>query len=171
VRWTWWDWSLSLGPLLPSVFWHCWLGHLTRKTRPRNTYNVFSGTLNPTHFTSLQCRKVWLTPTTTCRAVTLPKRETSWNLVGCPKLTKRSQPLVGRSSPYYEDIWRTYCCLTSFFPIVDTCLSCEDIAQQSCAMVPIRRFFVTFLRPVFPASRMQHISDLHSKFALGPHHV
>ena len=36
VRWTWWDWSLSLGPLLPSVLWHCWLGHLTRKNRPRN---------------------------------------------------------------------------------------------------------------------------------------
>jgi len=33
VRWTWWDWSLSLGPLLPSVLWHCWLGHLTRKNR------------------------------------------------------------------------------------------------------------------------------------------
>jgi len=27
------------------------------------------------------------------------------------------------------------------------------------------------LRPVFPASRVQHISDLHSKFALRPHHV
>ena len=29
----------------------------------------------------------------------------------------------------------------------------------------------TFLRPVFAASRVQHISDLHSKFALRPHHV
>jgi len=28
-----------------------------------------------------------------------------------------------------------------------------------------------FLRPVFPASRTQRISDLHFKFALGPHHV
>jgi len=28
-----------------------------------------------------------------------------------------------------------------------------------------------FLRPVFSASRVHHISDLHSKFALGPHHV
>jgi len=28
-----------------------------------------------------------------------------------------------------------------------------------------------FLHPVFPASRMQHISDMHSKFALRPHHV
>jgi len=78
---------------------------------------------------SVQRRKVWLTPTTTCRAVTLPKRETSWNVVGCPKVMKQSQPLVGRSSPYCGDFWRTYCCLTSFFPIVDACLRCEDIAQ------------------------------------------
>ena len=31
--------------------------------------------------------------------------------------------------------------------------------------------FGDFLGPVFPASRVQHISDLHSKFALGPRHV
>jgi len=31
--------------------------------------------------------------------------------------------------------------------------------------------FASFLRPVFPASRVQHISDLHLKFALRPHHV
>ena len=78
-----------------------------------------------------------------CRAVTLPRRQTRWNLQGCPKLTKRSQPLVGRSSPYCKDIWRRYCCLTSFFPIVDTCLSCEDMARQSCAMVPRWRFFAS----------------------------
>jgi len=73
---------------------------------------------------------VWLTPPTRVRAVRLPRRETRWNLQGCPKLPDRSQPLVGRSSPYCADIWRRYCCLTSFFPIVDTCLSCEDIASQ-----------------------------------------
>jgi len=28
-----------------------------------------------------------------------------------------------------------------FFPIVDMCLSCEDIARQSCAMVPRWWFF------------------------------
>jgi len=63
------------------------------------------------------------------------------------------------------------CCLTIFFPIVDMCLNCEDIARQSCAMVRRWRFFASFLRPVFPASRVQHILDLHSKFALEPHHV
>jgi len=110
---------------------------------------------------------VWLTPTTRCRAVTLPRRETRWNLQGCPKLANRSQPLVCRSSPYYEDMWRRYRCLTSFFPIVDTCLSCEDTARQSCVMVPKWRFFASCIS----VSRVQHISDMHSKFALRPHHV
>jgi len=39
---TWWGGpggieAWSLGPLLPSVLWHCWLGHMTRKTRPQFT--------------------------------------------------------------------------------------------------------------------------------------
>jgi len=110
-------------------------------------------------------------PLLECHAVTLPRHETRWNLQGCRKLPNRSQPLVGRSSPYYEDLWRRYCCLTTFFPIVDTCLSCVDTAQQSCAMVPRWRFFMWFLHPVFPASHMQDISDLHPTFALRPHHV
>jgi len=106
-------------------------------------------------------------PLLECPAVTLPRHESRWNLLGCPKLANRSQPLVDRSSPYYEDMWRRYRCLTSFFPIVHTCLSCEDTARQICAMVPKWQF----LRSVFTASRVQHISDLHSKFALRPHHV
>jgi len=106
-----------------------------------------------------------------CRAATLPRCETRWNLQGCPKLTKWSQLLVGQSSPYYGDMWRRYCCWTSFFPIVDTCYSCEDIARQSCGMVPRWRLFDDFLRPVFSASRVQHVSDLHSKFALRQHHM
>ena len=110
-------------------------------------------------------------PLLQCRAVMLPRRETRWNLQGCPKLPHRSQLLVGRSSPYCGDMWRRYCCLTSFFPIVDMCLSCEDIARQSCAMVPRWRFSATFLHPVFSANRAQDVPDLHSKFALRPHHV
>ena len=39
-----------------------------------------------------------------CRAVTLPRRESCWNYLGCPKLTKRSQPLVDQSSPYCGDM-------------------------------------------------------------------
>jgi len=41
------------------------------------------------------------------------------------------------------------------------------IQPDSCAMVPNG----DFLRPVFSARGVQHISDMHSKFALRPHHV
>ena len=78
-----------------------------------------------------------------CRAVMLPSLETHLNYLGCPKLLDHSQPLAGRSSPYCGNMWRTYCCLTRFFPIVDTCLRCEDMARQSCAMVPRWRFFAS----------------------------
>jgi len=59
----------------------------------------------------------------------------------------------------------------NLLPIVDMCLSCEDIARQTCAMVPRWRIFGDFLGPAFRTSCVQHISDLHSKFTLGPHHV
>jgi len=61
--------------------------------------------------------------------------------------------------------------LNKLFPIVDTCLSCEAIARQSCTMVRRWRLFGDFLHPAFPASRVQHVSDLHPKFALRPHHM
>jgi len=38
-------------------------------------------------------------------------------------------------------------------------------------MVPRWYIFDDFLRPVFAASRVQHVSDLHLKFARRPHHV
>jgi len=42
-----------------------------------------------------------------------------------------------------EDMWTRYCCLT-FFTIADMCLSCEDIARQSYAMLPRWRFLAIF---------------------------
>ena len=134
---------------------------------PKDQASIPSGASH--HVTMLQ--HITSTKYTYTKYIYTTRHQTRWNLQGCPKLTKRSQLLVGRSSPYYEDMWRIYCCLTSFFPIVDTCLICEDIARRSCAMVPRWRFLATFLRPVFAASRVQHISDLHSKFALGQRHV
>ena len=106
-------------------------------------------------------------PLLECCAVTLPRHKTHWNLQGCPKLVNRSQPLAGWSSPHYQHMCRRYCCLTTFFPIVDTCLSCEDIARQSCAMVPRWRFFASCIFSEPRAARFR----LHPKFALRPHHV
>jgi len=78
------------------------------------------------------------------------------------------------SRPKFTILWghgEDISLLNKFFPIVDMCLSCEDIARQSCAMVPRWRFLATFLHPAFPESRVQQLSDLHLKFALRPHHV
>ena len=106
-------------------------------------------------------------PLLKCRAVTLWRRKTRWNLQGCLKLANRSQLLLGRSSPYCENMWGRHCCLTGFLPIVDTCLSCKDIARQSCAMVPRMRFFGSC---ICSEPRAAHFRPI-SKFALGPYHV
>ena len=113
---------------------------------------------------------VWLTPTTRVPCSNAAKTRTRWNLQGCPKQPNRSQLLVGRSLRYCEDVGEILLS-SKFFPIVDTCLSCEDIARQSCATVPRWQIFDDFLGPAFPASRVHHISDLHLKFALRQHHV
>ena len=83
-------------------------------------------------------------PLLECRAVTKPRRKPRWNLPGCPKQSNRSQPLVGRSSPYCEAMWGEILLSNKFFQMVDTCLSCEDIARQNCATVPRWRIFGDF---------------------------
>ena len=122
------------------------------------------------HEMDKRCAKFGWPPLSDVGAVMKPRRETHRNLQGWPKLVNRSQPLVGRSSPYCEDMWKRYC-LRNFFLIVDTYLSCEDTAWQSCAIVCRWWIFGEFLCPAFSASRVQHISDMHSKFTLRPHRV
>jgi len=104
-----------------------------------------------------------LTPTTRVPCSNATKTRNLLKFTGVPKLTNGSQPLVGQSSP-------TTCrggiaVEQNFFPIV------EDIVRQSCTMVPRWRIFGDFLGPAFPASHVRHISNMHSKFALRPHHV
>jgi len=63
MSWPWWDWPLTwLTNHHPSVLWHCWLRHLTRKIVPEMTYNVSSGTSNSTvPYRQYTCRLVcWL---------------------------------------------------------------------------------------------------------------
>ena len=90
-------------------------------------------------------------------------------------IPQTGQPISAASRPKFTILWghlEDILLLNKFFfPIVHTCLSCEDIDRQSCVMVPRWRFLATFLRPVFSASQVQQVSDLHLKFALRPHHV
>jgi len=114
---------------------------------------------------------VWLTPTTRVPCSNAAKTRESLKLPGVPQTNEK---IPAASGPKFTILWghvEEILLLNKFFSIVDTCLSCEDIARQSCVMMPRWRILATFLDPAFSASRVQHISDLHSKFALGPHHV
>jgi len=64
---------------------------------------------------SVQRRKVWLTPTTKVPCSNAAKTRNPLKFAACPKLANGSQPLVGRRSPYYQNMWRMYCRLTRFF--------------------------------------------------------
>jgi len=97
-----------------------WINFASRQTSPK----FMLDRVGKNHYLKLECRPMpnvmvallniggalcWMPqfgwrPLLECRAVTLPIRETRWNWLECPKLTKRSQPLVGRSSPYCEDM-------------------------------------------------------------------
>jgi len=114
---------------------------------------------------------VRLTPTTRVPCSNAANTRNPLKLPGVPQTNKT---ISAASGSKFTILWghvEEILLLNKFFPIVNTCLSCEDIDRQSCGMMPRWRFFATFLRPVFAASRVQHISDLHSKFALGPRHV
>jgi len=104
------------------------------------------------------------------------------------EVSQTPEPMSAVSGPKFTILWRhveDILLLNNFFSIVDTCLSCEDIARRSCAMVPLdgdfwRLFCVLhfqraacsdFFASCILASRMQHASDLHLKFALRPRHV
>ena len=120
---------------------------------------------------SVQRRKVWLTPTT---RVPWSNAAKTRNPLKLPRVPQTNETISAASGPKFTILWGhlgDILLLNKFFPIVDTCLRCEDIARQSCAMVPRWRFLATFLRPVFSTSRVQHVSDLHPKFALRQHHV
>jgi len=78
---------------------------------------------------------------------------------GVPQNTGPISAASGPSSPYCEDICRTYCCLVSFFRLSIRAPSCEDIARETCAMV--RRWteseFCTWQNSV----RRQHIPKVY----------
>ena len=107
----------------------------------------------------VQRRKVWLTPTSRVPCSNAAKTRNPLKFTGVPQ-TRQQISAVGR--PKFTilsgHVQKLLLSNKFFFPIVDTCLSSEDIARQTCAMVPKWRF----LRPVFPASRVQHISHLHA---------
>jgi len=123
-------------------------------------------------FALFESRKVWLTPNTRVPCSKAAKMQNPLKFAGVPQTTGSISAASGmKFTILWGHMGKILVLNKFFFLIVDTCLNCEDTARQSCAMVPRWWFFWQFFVPVFAASRVQHVSDLHLKFALRPHHV
>ena len=100
--------------------------------------------------------KVWLASGERHRYSNKVKTRIPLKFAGVPQTP---EPISAASVPKFAilwDMWRRYCCLTSFFLIVDTCLTCKDIARQSRAMVHRWQFFASFF-----ASFLRHFFILY----------
>jgi len=87
---------------------------------------------------------VWLTPTTRVPCSNAAKTRNPMKFAGVPQTP---EPIsVGRSSPYYEDMWRRYCCLTTYSP-TKLC----DGAQ----MANVLRFFGSYISSEPPAEHFR----------------
>jgi len=109
--------------------------------------------------------KVWLASVERHRCSNAAKTWNPLKFAGVPQTTGSIAAANGPSSPYCGEIWR-YCCLTSFFLTVDTCLSCEDIARQKlwlwCPDANFWRFFcVLYLQQTACSTFQTCILNLH----------
>jgi len=93
---------------------------------------------------SVQRRKVWLTPTTRLPCSNAAKTRNPLKFAGVPQTPEPISAVRGPKFTILRGHVEEVLMLNKFFPIVDTCLSCEDTARRSCAMVPIWRFLRHF---------------------------
>jgi len=88
---------------------------------------------------------VWLTPTTRVPCSNAAKTRNPLKLPGVPQT---NETITTASGPKFTILWghvEEILLLNKFFlPIVNTCLSSEDIARQICAMVPSGDFWRLF---------------------------
>jgi len=87
---------------------------------------------------------VWLTPTSRVPCSNAAKTRNPLKFSGVPQT---NETISAASAPKFTILWghvEEILLLNNFFPIVDTCLSCEEIARQNCGMVPGWRFLATF---------------------------
>ena len=95
--------------------------------------------------------KVWLTSIERRRCSNEAKTRRPLKFAGVPQT---HPPISAVSVPMFTMLWahvEEILMFNNFFPIVDTCFSCEDITPQSCAMA--RRW--RFLRNYFASCMSQ----------------
>ena len=122
---------------------------------------------------SVQRRKVWLTPTTRVPCSNAAKTRNPLKFAG---MSQTNKTISAASRPKFTILcghMQEILLLNKFF---SDCRYLPSLRRYSPTKLwdgaqMARRLFGDFLRAVFSASRAQHVSDLHSKFALRPHHV
>jgi len=99
---------------------------------------------------------VWLTPTTRVPCSNAANTRKPLKFAGVPQTRQQisavSRPKFAILRGHVEEVLL----LNKFFPVVDTCLSCEDTARQSCAMVPKWRFFASCICSEPRAAHFRH---------------
>jgi len=118
---------------------------------------------------SVQHRKVWLTPITTVPRSNAAKMR---NPLKWARVPQTSKPISAVSGPTFAILWGhveeiLHCCLTSFFRL----LICALVAKIQPDKVVWWCADGEFLGPAFSVSQVRHVSDLHLKCTLRPHHV
>ena len=114
---------------------------------------------------------VWLTPTTRVLCTNAAKTQNPLKLPGVPQTNER---ISAASGPKFTILWGhvgEILLLNKFFSDCRYMPSLQRYSPTKLCDGAQMAIFGDFLRPAFAASRVQHISELHSKFALGPRHV
>jgi len=97
--------------------------HLPVNIHPQNIYELECGPMPNVMAAlppSVQHRKLWLIPTTRVPCINVAKTQNPLKFAGVPQTRQQISAVSRPYSPYYEDMWRRYRCLTSCLPIVNT---------------------------------------------------
>jgi len=115
--------ALDLEDYRPSVLLHCWLGHLTCKIVSEMTYNVSSGTLNPTIPYQIICLS------SVCHGIC---QSFTWFKYYC--FSYRSLPYHFIIPSYFATV-----CMQSIAISMSVCLSvCLHVSKTTCPKCEVK---------------------------------
>jgi len=122
---------------------------------------------------SVQRRKIWLTPSTRVPCSNDAKTRNPLKFDGVSQTDKTISAASGPNFTILCGLVKDILLLNKFFSDCRYMPWLTRLSPTRLCNGAQMATFASFLRPVglFPASHVQHISDLHSKFALRPHHV
>ena len=110
---------------------------------------------------SVQCHKVSLMRTTRVPCSNAAKMRNPLKFAGVPQTCQQISAISRLKFTILSGHVEEVLLFNNFFPIVDTCLSSEDIARQSCKMVPKCQFFASCISSKPRAARRVHSRDGH----------